>query len=113
MTTAAAAAARSIADRRAGLEARAAELRQRLAAIEAELDSHVERDWEEAAVEREGDEVLQAEGTSGLQEIRQIEAALKRMEDGAYGLCARCGTQIAPERLDALPFTPFCRDCAA
>lgn len=103
---------RSLDARKAGLEQRMAEVKARLAAIEAELDSHVERDWEEAAVEREGDEVLEAEGAAGLNEIRRIEAALRRMAAGEYGICARCGAEIAEERLNALPVTPFCRDCA-
>lgn len=98
--------------RRAALEARRGELAGRLAAIEAELDSHNDPDWEELAVEREGDEVLEAEGVSAQQELRMIEAALARLAAGDYGICAKCGAEIAPERLDALPFTPFCRDCA-
>lgn len=98
--------------RKAQLEARLSDLTARLVAIEAELDSHEERDWEEAAVEREGDEVLEAAGLSGQQEIRMIEAALKRMDEGDYGTCAKCGAEISEARLDVLPFTPFCRKCA-
>ena len=101
-----------IAARKAVMEARLADLRARLAAIETELDSHLERDWEEAAVEREGDEVLEAAGASGQAEIRRIEAALQRIEEGEYGYCAKCGAEIAAERLDVVPFTPFCRSCA-
>lgn len=98
--------------RRTVLETRLSELTGRLAAIEEELDSHNDRDWSEMAVEREGDEVLEATGLSGQQEIRMIEAALTRMDEGEYGFCVKCGAEIAPERLDALPFTPFCRACA-
>ncbi len=94
------------------MEARLADLRQRLQAIEEELDSHNETDWEELAVEREGDEVLEAAGLSGQQEIRMIEAALQRMAEGEYGVCTKCGAEIAEARLDAVPFTPFCRSCA-
>ena len=47
-----------IGTRKAQLEARLKQLQRRLAGIEAELDSHDEKDWEELAVEREGDEVL-------------------------------------------------------
>ncbi|WP_225029764.1 TraR/DksA family transcriptional regulator [Xinfangfangia pollutisoli] len=100
-------------ERRAALTARRAELTGRLAAIETELDSHNNRDWEELAVEREGDEVLEASGLSGQQELRMIEAALTRLDQGEYGFCARCGAEIAPERLDVLPWTPLCRSCAA
>jgi RNA polymerase-binding transcription factor DksA len=102
----------SLADRRAMLEARLAELGARLEAIEDELDSHHNPDWEDLATEREGDEVLEATGLAGQAEIPQIRAALKRIEDGSYGHCARCGAEIVEARLDALPWTPFCRSCA-
>ena len=101
-----------ITERKAQLETRLAQLQDRLSQIEAELDSHEAKDWEEAATEREGDEVLEGMGLSGLQEIRMIEAALQRIAQGEYGFCAKCGAQIAEQRLDVLPYTPFCRNCA-
>ena len=98
--------------RKATLEKRLVELGARLEAIEEELDSHQNRDWEELATVREGDEVLEATGNAGLTEITQIRAALKRIADGTYGECVRCGDDIAEARLDALPWTPLCRKCA-
>lgn len=103
----------SVETRKTALLARLAQLQGRLTDIEAELDSHDARDWEELATEREGDEVLESMGLSGQQEIRAIEAALKRIDEGEYGYCAKCGAEIGEERLDVLPFTPFCRKCAA
>jgi RNA polymerase-binding transcription factor DksA len=94
------------------LVARMAELDQRLHNIEDELDSHQSKDWEELAVEREEDEVLEGIGTSGLAEIERIRAALARIAEGEYGVCVRCGEEISVERLDVLPATPFCRNCA-
>lgn len=102
-----------IATRKAALETRLADLTARLTEIGAELESHDAKDWEDLATEREGDEVLEHMGLSAQQEIRQIEAALRRITLGTYGECARCGVEITPERLDLLPYTPFCRDCAA
>jgi len=43
-------------------------------------------------------------------ELLQIEAALHRLEQGAYGVCQACGRKIAEERLEALPATRFCVD---
>lgn len=103
----------SVEARKAQLETRLADLRGRLAAVEAELDSHDAKDWEELATEREGDEVLETIGASGQAEMRQIEAALQRMAEGEYGYCVKCGTQIEEERLDVVPHTPFCRACAS
>lgn len=98
--------------RKAALEQRLAELGARLDAIEEELDSHHDPDWDDLATEREGDEVLEATGQAGLAEISQIRAALARIEEGTYGLCVRCGEPISEARLDALPWTPLCRSCA-
>jgi len=98
--------------RRQQLEARLAALDTRLHVIEDELDSHQSKDWEELATEREGDEVLEGLGVAGQAEIQQIKAALARMDAGDYGLCVKCGAEIAQARLDLLPFTPFCAACA-
>lgn len=102
----------NIATRRNQLKARLADLGQRLEGIEAELDSHDSRDWEELATERETDEVLEGMGVSGQQEIRAITAALARIESGDYGFCVTCGAEIGDARLDVVPYTPFCRTCA-
>lgn len=40
-----------------------------------------------------------------------IEAALRRLSDGDYGVCQQCGEQIATERLKAMPLAIRCRDC--
>lgn len=102
----------SIASRKAGLESRLSALRARLHEIEEELDSHDSKDWSEMATEREGDEVLESLGVGGQQEIRMIEAALARIDDGEYGICMKCGSEISEARLDLVPFTPFCATCA-
>ncbi|MCV2873238.1 TraR/DksA family transcriptional regulator [Defluviimonas sp. WL0050] len=103
---------KSVAERKGELEARKADLENRIAGIGAELDSHEAKDWEEMATEREADEVLEDLGQSAQAEIRMIEAALARVEEGEYGYCVKCGDQISEERLDLLPATPFCRNCA-
>jgi DnaK suppressor protein len=45
-------------------------------------------------------------------QIRSIDAALSRMEDGEYGVCLDCGQDIDVRRLQALPFTLLCTDDA-
>lgn len=99
--------------RRDELERRRSELQARMARIEGELDQPVSEDFAEQATEREDEEVLEDLGAAGVQEIRMIEAALDRIENGSYGTCARCGDPIGEDRLDVLPMTPLCRDCAA
>ncbi len=44
--------------------------------------------------------------------IEELTAALGRAEQGLYGICGDCGKPIAPERLEALPFTVYCIECA-
>lgn len=104
---------KDIETRRATLLKRLSELDGRLHKIEAELEQPHTQDWDDMAIEREGDEVLERLGQSGLDEIRRIMAALGRIRSGDYGFCAICGTEISQERLDVLPATPFCKTCAA
>ncbi len=43
--------------------------------------------------------------------IYQIDEALKRIEDGEYGMCMACGNLIAKKRLKAVPHAKFCVTC--
>lgn len=53
------------------------------------------------AVERERDLALSAQARAAVEEI---DAALKRIEDGTYGICRVSGTPIPKERLKAIPW---------
>jgi RNA polymerase-binding protein DksA len=44
--------------------------------------------------------------------LQSIDDALQRIEDGTYGVCSNCGKPIGEERLEALPWTNLCIDCA-
>jgi DnaK suppressor protein len=43
--------------------------------------------------------------------LNQVEVALARMNEGTYGTCLRCGDNIDPARLKALPYASLCMDC--
>lgn len=43
-------------------------------------------------------------------ELRDLEAALERIDDGSYGTCEACGEQIDVARLEARPAARFCVD---
>jgi len=43
--------------------------------------------------------------------LADIDAALRRIEDGTYGICTSCGRRIAEERLEARPWATLCIDC--
>jgi DnaK suppressor protein len=45
-------------------------------------------------------------------ELEAIDAALRRIEEGSYGICRVCGADIASARLRALPTAELCLDCA-
>ena len=99
-------------EHRKALIARKEELQSRLVTIEDELDDPLPKDFEDQAVELEDDEVLTTLGEAGVLELRQIDAALDRIEQGTYGECLNCGNEISAERLEAVPHAALCRDCA-
>jgi len=45
--------------------------------------------------------------------VAESRSALERLQQGAFGCCELCGQEISKERLDALPYTRFCLECAA
>ena len=45
--------------------------------------------------------------------LQQIKDAILRIDQGKYGRCQVCGREIPAERLTAIPFTPYCLECAA
>lgn len=71
-------------------------------------DNHM-GDLATATLNREIDYSLEA---NSEQHLAEIEAALKRIEDGTYGTCVVGGEQIGEERLEAMPWTPLCIDHA-
>ncbi|MFP7672620.1 TraR/DksA family transcriptional regulator [Marivita sp. S0852] len=90
---------------------RRAEITGDLKDIEQSLDETPPKDWEDRASERQGDEVLEALGNVELDELRKIDAALQRIEDGEYGICPKCGDTISDERLTAVPEAALCKRC--
>jgi len=103
----------TVEERKAELEARLGELTHRVDAIEDALERPVSEEPEEQAIEMEDDEVRGDLGEAAVREIRMIDAALDRIANGSYGVCSNCGATISGQRLDTLPATPFCSECAA
>ncbi|MCS6948280.1 MAG: TraR/DksA C4-type zinc finger protein [Steroidobacteraceae bacterium] len=97
------------------LERRREELRQRAAMVRADLTRQREplsADFAEQAVQRENDDVLEAIKRSADEEIAQIGRALRRLDEGTYGICTRCHGEIEPSRLEAVPHAERCSRCA-
>jgi len=99
--------------RRVELESRLAELNQRLASLKRDAAQEHSADSAEQAQERENDEVVDAIGVETRQAISQLQAALERIADGSYGVCAGCGGEISAARLEARPEATHCINCAA
>jgi DnaK suppressor protein len=97
---------------RAALEAQLRELEERQERIAAELAEPLDADSEEQAAEVAEEATLEGEGMLVVREIASIKRALGRIEDGSYGICVRCGEDIAPGRLEARPEAALCIDCA-
>lgn len=43
--------------------------------------------------------------------LKQVDAALRRIETGAFGVCQECEEPISPKRLDAVPWARYCVTC--
>lgn len=102
------------------LEARRKEMRED---IERELRKYKEEHYSHLAdrVADSGEksvanllsDVNLAEVTRDVAEIRDIELALSRLDEGRYGICVECGERIDEQRLDARPESVRCVDCKA
>ena len=97
---------------RQGLEDRRRGIERRLAAIESDLSKQLDADSADRAIETENDEVLMGMERNGREELKAISSALDRIESGTYGRCVLCGAEIGERRLEAVPFTPYCVECA-
>lgn len=75
--------------------------------VSGSADQHM-ADTATETVDREIDYTLEA---SDGRLLAAIDSALARIEDGTYGTCVNCGAQIAPERLEAMPWATLCIDC--
>lgn len=75
------------------------------------VDTKIEPDFAEQATQREDDEVLNELSDSLQRNLAEIRLALMRIEEGNYGVCTGCGKSISVERLAAIPYTNYCKDC--
>jgi RNA polymerase-binding protein DksA len=95
---------------------------RRLAALEREHSGIVE-----SAGQSNGDDEHDPEGATiaferqhlialisqAREHLAEIEAALRRLDDGSYGSCSRCGRPIGAPRLEARPSAATCIGCAS
>ncbi|MGM7774593.1 TraR/DksA family transcriptional regulator [Arthrobacter sp. KNU-44] len=77
---------------------------------DANVDDEHDPEGSTIAFELSQASALMEQSRAGLE---QIEAALLRIANGSYGLCAVCGKPIAEGRLEARPWTPYCIEHAS
>ncbi len=96
--------------------------RRRLLQLERQLGARLQRELtlgrdqvrdisRDAADESVSDEAANEDFTAGELDaavLQQVEAALKRIDNGTFGQCTVDGGPIEPKRLDAIPWTPYC-----
>jgi RNA polymerase-binding protein DksA len=74
---------------------------------ETAFDNHI-GDTATVTYDREMDYTLEDNSEAVL---AAIDKALAKIENGTYGVCERCGKQIDPARLEALPYAELCIEC--
>jgi RNA polymerase-binding transcription factor DksA len=82
--------------------------------IQASIDTVIEQiqppgEHERAPSEGIDRELVLEKGQEDI--VHAINQALERIEKGAYASCQECGSPIAAERLDAMPYVRYCIDC--
>jgi RNA polymerase-binding transcription factor DksA len=100
---------------RAELETERARILSDLADLGLGPDGSLEYDDNFADTSQVTAERGEAEALAGelAETLRDVEAALSRLEEGTYGACELCGKPIGEARLEAMPAARRCIDCAA
>jgi DnaK suppressor protein len=75
--------------------------------VSGSADQHL-ADTATETVDREIDYTLEE---ADVRLLTAIDFALQRIQAGTYGICVNCGAQIAPGRLEAMPWATLCIDC--
>lgn len=85
------------------------QLRRALEQRRETLMAEIHRDTEHLREEQVATE--EADLTRDVVELRHVEAARRRLDDGTYGICTDCGADIGFERLHAEPEAARCIEC--
>ena len=99
-------------DPRMRLQALAIEYAARAEAIERDLSRTHAQSFSEQATERQNDMVLQGLLVDARASVKEVQQAIARLDEGTYGECDSCGEPISAARLEALPSTLLCINCA-
>ena len=108
---------RRLQDERKDLEAMLQALEGQLRSLVDEGREVAESDFSEEGGDPDGGVVerdrVRARIADTEEHLRQVDRAEQAIEEGTYGTCRVCGTQVPEERLEALPWTTLCVQCKA
>jgi DnaK suppressor protein len=96
------------------LEKKAAEVRNGMSAQRAaQVLAREEHPHDEGDLSQQSHEewIFLNRNTLEIKLLREVLAALQRIEHGTYGVCYECDEPISPKRLDAVPWAKFCVSC--
>lgn len=68
-------------------------------------------DYGDMSQQGEQEWLFLSQNRANARELAKIELALKRIDAGTYGSCARCTAPISPQRLRAIPWAECCVEC--
>lgn len=92
-------------------EKRLLEMAQGLRRTDEELSADLPADRLDRAANLEQQEIVDGLRSVEVRELREIGAALQRLDAGTYGVCESCGEPVDALRLHALPATRTCTQC--
>lgn len=76
-----------------------------------EVETDIAQDVVDKAESSYTKEFLLSLSDAEREQLRLLDAALRRLETPGFGICQMCGQQISKKRLNALPWTPYCINC--
>ncbi|MGB7292575.1 MAG: TraR/DksA C4-type zinc finger protein [Thermodesulfobacteriota bacterium] len=94
------------------LRSRRVELEEKFRKLKKSLRKAHDKDSEEQALERAHEKVVEGLEESVRLELEQIYDAFNRIQKNTYGICVVCDNPISVKRLEVLPYTDRCIDCA-
>lgn len=101
-------------DVRAQLEEERAHLQGQLDELSTDSSDRLEYDENFADSAQVAAEMGENRALAGSlrEQLSEVDRALERLDAGTYGQCANCGNSIDPSRLEAMPGTTHCINCA-
>jgi DnaK suppressor protein len=100
-------------EKQLNLQARALLLKNQMSTTAASVVAYQGTSGDDGDMSQQSEQewLFLSQNRANAKELRLIEGALRRIEDGSYGVCAHCGQPISAKRLQAVPWAEYCVDC--